>query len=195
MASPVPKDRLTVEEFLNWDDGTDQRYELVDGRIVAMAPPLEAHGTIVANLIVEIRPKLKPPWRVVAEAGIRLPDRDDTCFQADLAVTCSEPDRDHRWQQDPRLIVEVLSPSTEGHDLGRKAYDYFGISSVQEVVLVWTDRRRVAHWRRDADDWRMRDLIGDSTAARNHRGTNPARGNLRGKRRLRASLRPAWWWP
>ena len=45
MAEPAEK-RWTVEEFLAWDDGTDHRYELVDGEVVAMAPPSEAHGTI-----------------------------------------------------------------------------------------------------------------------------------------------------
>ena len=49
MAEPAGK-RWTLEEFLTWDDGTDRRYELVEGHVVAMAPPSEAHGTIVANL-------------------------------------------------------------------------------------------------------------------------------------------------
>ena len=39
---------MTVDEFLAWDDGTDTRYELVDGTVRAMAPPAGAHGTIVA---------------------------------------------------------------------------------------------------------------------------------------------------
>jgi Uma2 family endonuclease len=49
MAEPAEK-RWTVEEFLDWDDGTDRRHELVDGRIVSMTPPSETHGTIVMNL-------------------------------------------------------------------------------------------------------------------------------------------------
>ena len=48
MAEPAEK-RWTVEEFLAWDDGTDRRYELVSGQIVAMAPPSEAHAAIVSN--------------------------------------------------------------------------------------------------------------------------------------------------
>jgi Uma2 family endonuclease len=47
MAEPAEK-RWTVEEFLAWDDGTDRRYELVAGQIVAMAPPSEAHATIAS---------------------------------------------------------------------------------------------------------------------------------------------------
>ena len=51
MAEPAAK-RMSLAEFLEWDDGTDTRYELIDGRPRAMAPPIEAHGTIVANLAV-----------------------------------------------------------------------------------------------------------------------------------------------
>ncbi|HEX6141697.1 MAG TPA: Uma2 family endonuclease, partial [Geminicoccaceae bacterium] len=66
--------RCTLEEFLAWDDGTDRRYELVDGEIVAMAPPAEAHDTIVSNLTIRVGVQLKPPCRVVGEAGVARPD-------------------------------------------------------------------------------------------------------------------------
>ena len=54
MAEPAQR-RWTVEEFLAWDDGTDRRYELVDGRIVAIEPSSEAHATIVPNLAMALR--------------------------------------------------------------------------------------------------------------------------------------------
>jgi Uma2 family endonuclease len=41
---------MSLAEFLDWDDGTDTLYELVEGRIVAMAPPNDAHGTIIMNI-------------------------------------------------------------------------------------------------------------------------------------------------
>jgi Uma2 family endonuclease len=91
MTEPAEK-RWTVEEFLGWDDDTDRRYELVDGRIVAIAPPSEAHATIVINLGGELRSRLRPPCRVVGEFGVRLPDRDDSFYQFDLAVTCAPAD-------------------------------------------------------------------------------------------------------
>ena len=72
MADAAEK-RWTVEEFLEWDDGTDRRYELVDGRIVAIAPPSEAHAAIVSNLAIEIRepaPAAQPsPGAVRRPAG------------------------------------------------------------------------------------------------------------------------------
>jgi Uma2 family endonuclease len=57
---------MTLAEFLEWDDGTDTLYELIDGQVVAMAPARDAHGTIVMNLGLAIGPQLTPPCRIVA---------------------------------------------------------------------------------------------------------------------------------
>ena len=161
MAEPAEK-RWTVEEFLGWDDGTDRRYELVGGQIVAMAPPSEAHATIVINLGAELRSRLKPPCRVLAELGVRLPDREDSFYQFDLAVTCAPADPARRYVAEPELIVEVLSPSTALHDRGRKLDHYRQLASLNEILLVASEERRVQHWRRDGTHWVVHDLIGDA---------------------------------
>jgi Uma2 family endonuclease len=72
MATPAPR-RMTLAEFLEWDDGTDTLYELIDGQVVAMAPARDAHGTIIANLVLAIGPQLKPLCRMVGNAGITGP--------------------------------------------------------------------------------------------------------------------------
>ena len=164
MAEPAEK-RMSLAAFLDWDDGTDARYELVDGRVVAMAPPVEAHGTIVANLAAAIRPRLKAPCRVVVEAGITPPDRADTWYQADLVVTCAPAERGARAITEPRLIVEVLSPSTAAHDRGVKLADYRRIASVEQILVVASEDRHVEVWRRAADGWNVQDLIGDAALA------------------------------
>jgi Uma2 family endonuclease len=161
MAEAAEK-RLTVEEFLDWDDGTDRRHELVDGRIVAMAPPSEVHATIVSNLTIRIGNQLRAPCRVLGEFGARLADRDDSFYQFDLAVTCAPADAGRRYIADPVLIVEVLSPSTQLHDRGRKLEDYRQLPSVKEILLVASEQRRVQHWRRDGPRWIVEDLIGDA---------------------------------
>ena len=161
MAEPAEK-RMSLAAFLEWDDGTDARYELVDGRIVAMAPAIEAHGTIVANLAAVIRPRLKSPCRVVVEAGITPVDRADTWYEADLVVTCAPPERGARAITEPRLIVEVLSPSTAAHDRGVKLADYRRIASVEQILVVASEDRHVEVWRRAADGWKVQDLIGDA---------------------------------
>jgi Uma2 family endonuclease len=164
MAEPALK-RWTIADFLSWDDGTDRRYELIDGAPVAMAPPAEAHGAIVANLGSALRAPLRLPCRVITEAGLLLPHRDDTWYQADLAITCTPPEPGRVHVADPILIAEVLSPSTEVHDRGRKLVDYCRLASVREILLVSSTQRAVQYWRRDGGRWLVEDLIGDATLA------------------------------
>lgn len=156
---------MTVREFLAWDDGTDTRYELVDGRPVAMTPPMLVQGGLVVATAAQLYAGLRDRCRVVAEAGIRLPDRDDTYYQADLAVQC-EPNANPQWLDAPVLIVEVLSASTAGHDRGRKGFDYRGIPSVREVLFLFTAAVRAEIWRRSADRWIIEDLIGRDAVLR-----------------------------
>jgi Uma2 family endonuclease len=161
MAEPAEK-RWTIEEFFAWNDGTDRRYELVDGNLLAMAPASEAHGTIVANLTIAIGRQLRAPCRVVGEAGVIPADRGDTYFQADLLVTCAPPERGRPYPVDPVLIVEVLSPSTADHDRGRKVEEYSRLPSVREILLVSSEERRARTWRRDGRRWIVEDLIDDA---------------------------------
>src|SRR5688500_672924 len=100
MATAAPR-RMTVAEFLEWDDGTDTRYELVAGRPVAMPRPAEAHGTTAGTLTFRIGNRLTPPHRAVLQAGIALPGRDDASYQADLAVTRAPPERGRRPVAEP----------------------------------------------------------------------------------------------
>jgi Uma2 family endonuclease len=159
MASPAPK-RMTLAEFLEWDDGTDRRYELLDGIPVMMAPSLEAHGELAATLTMEIGARVRPPCRVIGEAGIVIPDRADTYYIADLAVTCTPREPGRRMVVAPVLVVEVLSPSTGEVDRWRKVADYRTLPSVQEILVVFSDERRVEIQRRTPDGWRVEDLIG-----------------------------------
>jgi Uma2 family endonuclease len=159
MASLAPK-RMTLAEFLEWDDGTDRRYELLDGVPVMMAPSLEAHGELAVALGAEIRARLKPPCRVISEAGVLIPDRAETYYVADLAVTCAPREPGRRMVVEPVLVVEVLSPSTSQVHRWRKVADYRTLPSVKEILVVFSDERRVELQRRTPDGWRVDDLIG-----------------------------------
>ena len=161
MATAAPRS-MTVAEFLEWDDGTDTRYELVAGQIIAMAPPSEDHGRIVGNLTVQIGSRLRPPCAVVGQAGVVLVGRDDAWYEADLVVTCAPPERGRRHVAEPELIVEILSPSTAQRDRGTKVPDYCEIPSVREILLVSSTERRVALWRRDGPRWVVETFIGEA---------------------------------
>ncbi len=162
MADAAEK-RMTVAEFLRWDDGTDTRYELIDGRPVAMAPAAPAHSIILINLGHELKSRLKPPCYAGAEAGVERPDRDDTFYEADIVVSCTRVEPGTKVIPNPVVVIEVLSPSTIEHDRGRKAYDYSQIELVREIVLVASEQRHVVIWRRRGQKWEVENLIGDAS--------------------------------
>ena len=161
MATPAPK-RMSLAEFLEWDDGTDTLYELIDGQVVAMPRTSDAHGTIIANFALAIGPQLTPPCRIVGNAGITRPERADSFYIADLAVTCDRPTDQRFFLPEPRLIVEVLSRSTAAHDRGRKGEEYRHIASVEAILFVFSDERRVELWRREGERWVIEEHIGEA---------------------------------
>jgi len=147
--------RMTLAEFLRWEDGTDTRYELLAGFPVAMAPPAVAHGILALRLGSRIDAALRSrsPCFGQSEAGIARPDRNDTCYVADLAVTCTPPERGQQLLQDPVLIVEVLSPGTAMYDRQTKVSDYRRIPSVQEILLIDSASIFAEVLRREGDRW------------------------------------------
>ncbi len=155
--------RWTLAELLAFDDGTDRRYELFDGEIVAMAPPARAHGTLVSRLARLIGNALRPPREVIAEAGIIPPKRGDSYYQADLAVTCTPGAPSDQFVAEPVLIVEVLLPSTAATDRDRKLPDYRRIASLQHILVVSSIEPRIEHFRREADGWKVQDHAGGGT--------------------------------
>jgi len=155
-ARNLPPEPLTVEAFLAWHDGTDTRYELIDGRMVAMAAPSPDHSVIAGNVAVLVGSKLRPPCRMVVEWGV--PRGERTCWQADLAVVC-RPWRPGEPPPAPRALVEIVSPDSADHDHG-KAAGYREIDGLELILLVHADRRRIERWVRDGDRWIVTDHIG-----------------------------------
>jgi Uma2 family endonuclease len=161
MATALSK-RMSLAEFLVWDDGTDRRYELIDGRVLAMAPPAGAHAVIVVNLARQLGNRLKPPCYAAAEAGVVPPDRADTWYQADLVVTCTPLSPGARWFAEPVLIAEVLSTATRAHDFKTKLPGYQRMPSVREILLISSEERRIERWLHEADGWQHVVFTGDS---------------------------------
>ncbi|NBC31752.1 MAG: hypothetical protein GVY13_03645 [Alphaproteobacteria bacterium] len=148
---------MTVEEFFDWCPNDDRHWELHDGRPIAMAPPQPAHQILVGNMAGHIFQALQqhPGCTLRIDGGIVPEGRDDSYYQADLAVTCRphEPG-DPRDIREPILIVEVLSPSTQGTDRRRKVPDYRGLVSVREILLVDPERLYCeVHRRLDGNRW------------------------------------------
>jgi Uma2 family endonuclease len=150
---------MSIDEFLAFANGTDAAYELVRGEAVVMAPPTARHSRIAGRLATALGSRLRAPCEVFVEAGIVLPARDETYYQADIAVSCS-PDAPGHGVSSPRLIAEVLSPSTSGHDKRDKLPDYRTIPSVEEILLVSSTAARVEVHRRTVHGWIVEDYLG-----------------------------------
>ncbi|MFO1049614.1 MAG: Uma2 family endonuclease [Geminicoccaceae bacterium] len=158
MAEPARALPMTVAEFVHWGDGSDIRYELAFGTPVAMAPPSGRHADIVANIIARLSGQLVRPCRIPVGGGVARGDNDDEFRLPDVIVSCEPTPRVYFRQ--PRLIVEVLSPSTEKEDRTDKLDFYRSLESVEAVVLVWQEKRRMQVVRREQDRWSIQDLVG-----------------------------------
>ena len=154
MAEPARALPMVVADFVRWDDGSDTRYELAFGVPMAMAPPSGRHADIVANITSRLSRQLDRPCRAPVGAGVARHDDDDEFRLPDVMVSC-EPVPGVYFRQ-PCLIVEVLSPSTEKADRTDKLDFYRSLASVEAVVLVWQDQRRVQVIRRSPSAGRSR---------------------------------------
>jgi len=154
MADPAIR-RMTLMDFLRWEDGTDTRYELIEGVPVAMAPPAEAHRIMAMRLALRIDAALarRRPCNAQVEAGVLRPDRADWYLVPDIAVTCEPNEPGRQAIKDPILLVEILSPGTERHDRRVKLPIYQMIDSVQEILLIDPLAHHAELYRRDGNRW------------------------------------------
>jgi len=161
MAEPAHP-RMTVAEFLAWDDGTDTRYELIDGVPVAMAPASEQHATIAGNVIGRLAAGIPSACRVLPEVGVGRDDAPDVVYIPNIAVSCAEARPGSRRATEPVMLVEVTSPSTGQVDRAVKLPFYRAIPTVRTILILSSDERRAEHWERRESGWFMQDLIGDA---------------------------------
>ena len=146
---------MTVDEFLHWEDGTDTRYELVNGTIVAMAPVPPMHSVVAARIIRLLGSRLRPPCEPISEAGVQT--FGETVRHADVAVVCEEISNEGTAR--PRLIVEVLSPSTRQEDRTTKLDEYKGLPFIEEIWLVDSERRWAQLLVRQQPAWIVSDHV------------------------------------
>ncbi|GAB6067820.1 Uma2 family endonuclease [Methylothermus subterraneus] len=146
---------ITPEEYLEWEKYSEVKHEYVNGRIYAMVGVSRAHNLITLNLAAVLKIHLRgTPCRVfAADMKVR---KDDVFYYPDLVVTCRETRRHDYYVEEPVLVVEVLSPSTEARDRLDKRLVYQSISTLQEYALVSQDKMEVQIYRRANENW---DLI------------------------------------
>lgn len=160
VALPVAK--MTLADFLEWENAQPDRHELVQGEVFSMVGAKRSHVFVVGNLMRELGMHLKGgPCRPVSESG-KLELGDETVVYPDLFVTCDRADlRSDMVFRSPILVVEVLSPSTAAYDKGRKFALYRTLPSLREFVLIDPDTRAVETFRRNTSgEWVLHDFTG-----------------------------------
>jgi Uma2 family endonuclease len=151
--------RMTVDEWRELERTShDIKHEYIDGLVYAMAGGSLAHGRISSNAIRTLEDALaardKPCDVYNSDVAARLSPTRYT--YPDATVTCDERDQaapDKTEVQAPRLIVEVLSDTTEAYDRGRKFGLYRACRTVEEYVLVATRYQAVEVYRRTPRGW------------------------------------------
>lgn len=156
--------RMSLAEFLAWEDGSDRRYELVSGAVYRLPIPMTAHGMIVTTLGAMLHERVESaPCRVVMGGGIVPPHRTDTFYSADLVVSCGPLDPRAQAIAAPLVVAEILLPETAVHDRGTKVPDYMRMAPIREIVLVDSCERRAEVWHRAGEArWLFYDLRGDA---------------------------------
>ncbi|MGB3559078.1 MAG: Uma2 family endonuclease, partial [Geitlerinemataceae cyanobacterium] len=138
ISEPQYPQKMTAEEYLEWETKQELRYEYIDGEILAMTGGTLPHNSIALNFYTALRPHLRQRkcQAYVSDAKVKA-SQNSRYFYPDLVVTCDFDDLKARdFIEHPSIIVEVLSPSTESYDRGHKFKYYRQISSLQEYVLV-----------------------------------------------------------
>lgn len=148
------------------------RHEYHEGEVLAMAGGTIQHSLIVMNAGRELGNRLKGSPCNVYDSNLKVRASIDQRFvYPDLSVICGKPeleplDPNGHTVTNPRLIVEVLSPSTESYDRTEKFDHYRLIKTFEEYVLIWQVTPRVEVFRRMPDgNWAFRAYAGIETAA------------------------------
>lgn len=153
MGHAAQKPVFTSAEYLVWEAAQTERHEFVDGEVFAMVGAEDRHVTVALNLAFALRQHLagSPCRTYMSDMKLNVVDANQY-FYPDLLVTCSPLDQAHATvKSEPKLIVEVLSPSTAAYDRGLKFGYYRALPSLQEYVLVDIDTRSTDCYRKGAD--------------------------------------------
>jgi Uma2 family endonuclease len=142
---------LTVEDYLSGEEDSQIRHEYIDGRVYAMAGTSDEHNTIAGNFFAELRAHLRGgPCRVfISDLKARLfVGGKDLFYYPDVMVTCDPRDSDRYFKKYPKLIIEVLSETTERIDRSEKFWSYTQIETLEEYILAAQDKMEVTIFRR-----------------------------------------------
>jgi Uma2 family endonuclease len=166
--SHARRPRHSFAEYLEVEELSPAvKHEFVAGEIFAMAGGTIEHAALQAAVIAALAAALRGTECRAYSSDLRIRiSAVDVGTYADVAVVCDPIVRDAESPThvtNPRVIVEVLSPSTEDYDREEKRRYYQTLDSLREYVLVAQDRRRVELWRRDGQSGTWTHSIHDAS--------------------------------
>ena len=144
---PVP---MSVADYFDWEPQQEMRYEYVRGEVHAMTGGTIPHNDIAINLLTQLLPQVRAQGCRLNMADVKLQiDSSGLHYDPDLIVSCDSRDLSaQKFIQFPNLIAEVLSLGTANKDRGSKFRDYQSIPSLQEYLLIDSEKISVECYRR-----------------------------------------------
>ncbi|MCA9548921.1 MAG: Uma2 family endonuclease [Myxococcales bacterium] len=162
---------MSEEAYLAFEREASERHEYVNGEVYAMAGGSMAHARVAANTIVALQLRLRGSgcMPTTSDQRVFVPGTGLYTYP-DVSVVCGEPERhpkDKETLTNPTLLVEVLSPTTEGYDRGAKFVHYRSIPSLRAYVLISPEARTVEAFERRPDGaWSIPDPAGPGQSLR-----------------------------
>ena len=168
-ALPQESTRMTEAEYLAFERTSEIKHEYLDGQIYAMTGASQAHNQICFNVggILYRQLSQKPCQGYPSDMRVKV-QATGLYTYPDLSVVCGDSqlaDGEFDTLLNPTLIIEVLSPSTESYDRGKKFQHYRQLESLQDYVLIAQDSPRIERFTRQTDDtWLLTDAVGMDAA-------------------------------
>jgi Uma2 family endonuclease len=161
--STAEKRFISPEEYLKIERASEIRHEYYSGEMFAMTGASRPHNVIAGNIFAELRAQFRDRDCETYQSDMRVKvDRKGLYTYPDVVATCDSPtfeDDELDTLINPRVIVEVLSKSTEDYDRGTKFEMYRRIPSLRDYILVAQDRVHVEHFQRqDGERWILEDF-------------------------------------
>ena len=168
MGQAAQKTIFTAADYLAWESAQLDRHEFLDGEVFAMAGAEDRHVTVSMNLAFALRQHLSgSPCRTYMSDMRLHVAAANSYFYPDVLVTCSPLDLASAMvKTEPKLIAEVLSPSTAAYDRGVKFSHYRRLASLEEYVLIDLDTRSTDCFRKGDDGlWVLHPLARGETVS------------------------------
>ena len=156
MSQRKPKSHISIAEYLAGERESEVRHEYVAGEVYAMAGASDRHNRIALNIASRLNEHVADGPCEVFMSDMKIKVAPEVFYYPDVVVTCDAAGGDAYFRTEPRVIIEVISPSAERIDRHEKMTAYKNVPSLEEYVLVSQEELRVEVYRRLEAEWEVR---------------------------------------